>query len=326
MLHIRCGHDIEESLRAAGIPGDYLAYADPVCQGPTPAALEGAEWIDVRAAFIEQAYGEPAATARAQLSAMQHQLEQVRDHSEVVLWFEHDLFDQAILARLCAWCAPRDLGHTRVSLVTLDAHPSIERFIGLGSLRPEQLSALFPSRIPVTDDMILAGERAWAALRRSDPTSLAELAAGPRTALPFLRGAIRRHLRELPWTSDGLGMSERLFLRAVDEGARTAGAAFRRAQDHEPAPWMGDVMGYHVMATLAAGEHPLLTLETPWPADAEAFAEAGVAITPQGREVLAGRRDAVAVRGIDRWVGGIQLRGRTARWRWDEELLRPIRG
>ena len=37
MLHIRCGHDIEESLRAAGIPGDFLAYTDPVCQGPTPA-------------------------------------------------------------------------------------------------------------------------------------------------------------------------------------------------------------------------------------------------------------------------------------------------
>ena len=32
--HLRCGDDLRERLPAAGWEGDYLAFADPVCQGP----------------------------------------------------------------------------------------------------------------------------------------------------------------------------------------------------------------------------------------------------------------------------------------------------
>jgi hypothetical protein len=34
--------------------------------------------------------------------------------------------------------------------------------------------------------------------------------------------------------------------------------------------------------------------------------------------VLRGEADHVALNGIDRWVGGVHLHGRAARWRWDE--------
>ena len=37
-----------------------------------------------------------------------------------------------------------------------------------------------------------------------------------------------------------------------------------------------------------------------------------------GRDVLAGRRDAVALNGIDEWRGGVHLVGRDrSPWRWD---------
>jgi hypothetical protein len=38
-----------------------------------------------------------------------------------------------------------------------------------------------------------------------------------------------------------------------------------------------------------------------------------------GRRVLRGEADHVALNGIDRWVGGVHLRGPAARWRWDED-------
>ncbi len=37
-----------------------------------------------------------------------------------------------------------------------------------------------------------------------------------------------------------------------------------------------------------------------------------------GARVLAGDADHVALNGVDRWIGGVHLNGRDARWRWDE--------
>jgi hypothetical protein len=34
--------------------------------------------------------------------------------------------------------------------------------------------------------------------------------------------------------------------------------------------------------------------------------------------VLAGHADHVTLNGIDRWIGGVHLHGRHARWRWDD--------
>jgi hypothetical protein len=41
-------------------------------------------------------------------------------------------------------------------------------------------------------------------------------------------------------------------------------------------------------------------------------------LTGAGRQVLGGGADQLALNGIDRWVGGVHLRGREARWRFDE--------
>ena len=42
------------------------------------------------------------------------------------------------------------------------------------------------------------------------------------------------------------------------------------------------------------------------------------ALTEAGRDVLLGTTDAVKLNGIDTWLGGVHLQGRTNIWRWDE--------
>ena len=325
MLHIRCGHDIQPTLAEAGITGEFLAWADPLAQGPTPAHIEGDAWYDVRARFIASAYGEQPDEVRRQLSSMDQRLAGFRDFRDVVLWFEHDLFDQVILARLLAWFSTRDLGSTRLSLVTLNAHPTGGRFFGLGRLGPEQLRALFPSRVPVTVEMLMAGTRTWAAFRQPEPLALDAIVNEQLSALPFAPTAMRRHLQELPWVRDGLSLTERLALDALAAGPKTASAAFGAVQAAEDAPWMGDVMFYHVVAMLAAERMPLLTSRMEWPEAKIGFGESDLRLTPAGEGVLAGRRDAVELRGVHRWVGGMELAGPRAAWRWNERESRPVR-
>ena len=49
--------------------------------------------------------------------------------------------------------------------------------------------------------------------------------------------------------------------------------------------------------------------------------EGVIRITEAGREVLAGKHDFVRLNGIDRWLGGVHLRGAEAQWRWANQRL-----
>jgi hypothetical protein len=42
-----------------------------------------------------------------------------------------------------------------------------------------------------------------------------------------------------------------------------------------------------------------------------------IALTDSGREVLLGGADRVTRCGLQRWLGGVQLEGDQAMWRWD---------
>lgn len=325
MLHVRCGHDIIDNLRAAGMPGEFLVWADPVSQGPTRAP-NGEGWYDLRADFIARTYGGDPAHIAASLRDADAVLDRHDPQEELVLWFEHDLFDQAILARLLARLAERRAGGGPVSIVTLDSHPSVRRFIGLGNLDAPALAELFAVRTPVTAAMLAAGVAGWAALRAPTPEPAAELTRAAADALPYFPAALFRHLRELPSTDNGLGRTEQLALEAVAGGAASAGEVFRTVQEREPTPWMGDSMLYAILAALARAPTPLIRVRGAWPGDGSGFRTAHVQVTDAGRAVLASRVDAVALSGIDRWVGGVELRGTRAAWRWDEASRRPVRG
>jgi hypothetical protein len=170
------------------------------------------------------------------------------------------MFDQSILARLLAWYAAAPALPRRLSIVTANSHPAVPRFTGLGNLNAPQLMELFARRNTLAADALALGREVWSAWTAADPRELAALGLREMPALPWMPAAIRRHLEELPWTTDGLGLTERLILAAIGEGA-TGRAVFRRVMDAEPAPWMGDSMCYHAIRELAAGETPLLAAD-----------------------------------------------------------------
>lgn len=326
MLHVRCGGDIIEKLQAAGLPGDFLVWADPVSQGPAPDLPPGDAWHEVRAGFVAHAYGADAQFVRADMAAADARLAAAARREEIVLWLEHDIYDQAVLIQLLARLALGDLGEAGASLVCIGSHPEIPRFIGLGNLTSAQLRPLFPRRVPLTRTMLDAGAAAWHAFTAPDPLELFALSSQRFPGMPFLPAALVRHLRELPSTASGTSRTEWLALQAVAAGADTAGRAFIEVQAREEAPWLGDAMFYHVLARLGRMSEPLIDVRADWPADAATFADAPIALTDAGRAVLAGAADAVALSGIDRWVGGVALQGRAAAWRWDEARRRPVPG
>jgi hypothetical protein len=85
---------------------------------------------------------------------------------------------------------------------------------------------------------------------------------------------------------------------------------------------LGDTSFLHQLRTLAAGPHPLLRLEQ---TASGGLASLHVALTRIGQQILAGANDWIFMAGIDRWLGGVHLKGFDSPWRWDPARQRLVR-
>lgn len=319
-LHLRCGSDIRETLRIAGFTGDFLEVSDPVCQGPVPA---NGDLLSARARFLAEAYGLPADDARRRLEDETAGLAGAADrYRRVVLWFEHDPYDQLILARVLAAFADgnRPAG---LELICVDRFPQIPRFIGLGTLSPVELRSLWPTRVPVVDTQLALGREVWSALRNPDPRPLHGIAAAGTPELPPMASALRRHLQELPWVGDGLALTERLALLALRDEPTTAERVFATLRNEtEPLPFLGDTMLWAVLDAMLMAERPPFaidppTAQEPWP-------HRRLVLTYDGQDLLDGRLDWLACRPPTRWVGGVVIRPDADRWRWSPDHDAPV--
>ena len=290
MLHITNGDSTRIGLERSGLPGTFQPWRDVLYDGPAPARRPVEEFRRIRSAFIGSsgAFGSADEIERgyAQEDAA---VARWSDHDEMVLWFEHDLYDQLLLVRLLSMLPP-DAGRT-VSLISTNAY--------FGALAPDQFPRLFEQRRPLTAEQLALGARAWDAFGADTPQPLIEVLGADTSALPYLREALGRLLEEYPSDRDGLGRSERQILQAIAQGARTGIEAFTACARMEAAIFMGDSTFWSIAERLARGAVPLITIE--------AAMRDPVALTPAGRDVLDGRADYVALNGIDRWLGGVRL-------------------
>ncbi len=316
MLHVRCGDDILPKLKAAGLPGELMRWADPLCQGPTPRGLTPSAWRRTRARFAVGHYGVTLKEAYAFLDDQNKKLEQYRTHEEIVLWFEHDLFDQVILVYLLDWWSRRPRARQKISLICVGKFPGKKRFTGLGTLESKELAGLFPGRQVVTLEQFKLARRAWEAWTHPTPLALQALGRADTAALPFLKKAIRRHMEQFPSKKNGLSLSEQWALEAVVEGANEPQAIFEAVQAREERLWCGDAMFWWYLDELIDGREPLLrVLRGGWKHNGR-VPSVKFRLTERGVRVMREEEDWLERNPIDRWLGGVHLKGSKV-WRWD---------
>jgi len=217
MLHVANGDHALSVLRAAGLPGELVAWSDVLDQGPVRGDPGTPEFREARARWLaENGAGEPS-QVRAQLDQWDAALWVPSD--ETVLWFEADLTCQlALLHHLVLIDAS--------AVVTQEPVPSQTGFASLlaGRKRYDRAQA----------------RRAWDAVTSPDPRPLQSL---DLSRLPPQMGpALRRLIEELPEVGSGLSRTERAVLE--EEGS------FPRVQAREEVPWITDLFFAHVVGDL----------------------------------------------------------------------------
>ncbi|MEL7542885.1 MAG: hypothetical protein AAGJ70_03840 [Pseudomonadota bacterium] len=323
-LHITNGDGAAEIIRASGIEGEVLPWRDPMHHGPFPPALDLDAVSVVRADYLAGDMLDVDGV-RADFADRNHRLRDALTRGDAItLWFEHDLLDQLQLVQILDIVSASGSSGV-VELICIGDHPQVHPFRGLGQLNAAQMAALWPTRAAVTDAELALASRAWAAFRAEDPTGIEDLLRDDTNALPFLASALRRHLQEFPWRSDGLTRTERQLLQCVAAGETKPGALFVANMEKEAELFIGDWPTFRGIAALCEDDMALLTcapgarFKHP-PRDEiepEAFQAQRLSFTAAGEQVLSGA--ALWTTRRDQWFGGVHCAGSPPSWMWDEK-------
>jgi Domain of unknown function (DUF1835) len=280
VLHITNG-DIAAAMLAGLRAGAVLPWRDVLHEGPVRLGLSLSELSTERAAFIAEAGWAAFEDVQASFRERDAILRSAQAEDEVVLWFEHDLYDQLQLIQLLDWFAAHPV--RRLSLVCEAEY--------LGTTAFARALELFPRRKPVTPRQLDIAGGAWLAFRSPHPAPLLEVLATDLSSMPFLGAALVRHLEEYPSVEDGLSRTQRSILDALQGGPLPFGQIFRRTRE-EPA-FMGDtVLLWHLRRMERDG----------W-----------VRSTGETWTAASGTRPG---RRLPRWLGGALVEP-SSPWRWD---------
>ena len=127
VLHITNGDSAVELLKEGGMLGTIIPWRDVLHMGPVPTELELDKLSKIRADYL-------SSLGWGQLSALQHDFEtrdaymhNAHQYERVILWFEHDLYDQLQLLQILSWFndhplaeKPRDQGRRKPARLARD--------------------------------------------------------------------------------------------------------------------------------------------------------------------------------------------------------------
>jgi hypothetical protein len=307
-LNITNGDSAVHIMKRAGISGTLLPWRDVLHDGPVPAGLSLTALSEVRARFITaRGWGDQAVIEQDFID--RDRVLQSSEHFEkVILWFEHDLYDQLQLLQILDWYQRHRPLKTELAIICVDQY--------LGTLSPEQMASLQQYERVVSEEQLALAKAAWDAYRSATPLSWRALLQTDTTALPYLAGAVVRQLEEYPDCRTGLSRTARQALQIIANGEIRPGRVFGLYQQTEDRVFMGDASFWAILDELIQSKPPLILPSAGGALGFPPKGDTALTITTAGEDVLAGKLNWLDCVDLDRWIGGVHIT-LDAIWCWD---------
>jgi len=310
-LHITNGDIAANLIQDAGIEGAIIPWRDVLHEGPVPFGMSLEELSKVRAEYIASRGWENKAEVLSSFHERDQALENFKDHDQLVLWFEHDLYDQLQIIQILAYLATRDLHKYPIKMICTEA------YLGMQSI--DGIKALVNEIQPVSYEMITIATTAWQVFTLNSPKEWFNLLEANTDCLPFLKGAVKRLLQEYPDSKTGLTQTQKEVLQIVNqEGSINAHQVFNSYQQQEERRFMGDVVFWGYVSQMLDGENAVLKLQDDKTLRVPVSDDQVFSVTEKGKALINGEYHWPGQKELDRWIGGVHLKANDC-WFWDNE-------
>ena len=297
VLNIVNGEVTIEIMKEAYINGDFLPWSDFLHEGPVPDGLSIDKLSKIRANFIYQQGFGSLKIIEKEFQERDSVLQNYHKYQKIILWFEHDLYDQLQLLQILSWFHSNNTENIKLSLISTD------RYLGESSL--DEIRELLGSEENITKSHLDLAQKAWSAFTKPNPIEWFKLLKEDTTLLPFLKNAIVRMLEEYPSRKNGLSRSEHQALFIISKGKENPNKIFQDCQNYEKQKFMGDIIFWKILDSFI--ENELI--------DSKKNGQI-LKITKLGQQVLKGEIHYLHIKPIDKWIGGTKLSNDNV-WCWN---------
>ncbi|QIZ09425.1 DUF1835 domain-containing protein [Priestia megaterium] len=302
MIHIVNGDVVGSKL--GNLPGDVLVWREMYDFGPLSEDISEENWIHRRASFFEKKLAIPAKLFSRNCKDQNRFLDELPRKKEIVLWFEHDRYDQTMLMYLLNELSKKE--YMNLWLVTIDEYEGVEPFYGLGQLSSQQLEGLYYQKKQlVTDEQIIEAITGWRAYTSKNPIDIEKWMASSKEKLPFLKQAFQSHLSFFPSVHTGLNKVETLVLNYLDNNTCSFGELFQSISMQRINDGISDLYFAAMLNELMNGPYPLLECDYPLPNYQNPEPNSKLRLTSHGLDVLSGQKVHCEFVECDWWIGGV---------------------
>ncbi|MEC3908156.1 DUF1835 domain-containing protein [Tamlana sp. 2201CG12-4] len=213
-LHITNGGHLTAYLTELKVAGEKLTWQEILCEGPTQDIIHTDQFIKQRSHFLNDFYD-----VELDLEKVEFALEQLSNpterYSEIILWFEYDLFCHINLIAVINLLQQKKI-NLPLYLVCSGRVPGSKTLKGLSELTPDQLLNHYNNKIKLNQDDIDLAITIWGIYCGKDHNLLKPFIV-KSSSFKYLNSCLKAHLERFPDSKSGLNVLETNILSIIKD-------------------------------------------------------------------------------------------------------------
>lgn len=214
LLHIVNGDSTAKAISKSTLNGDVIVWREMLCDGPLVCDIGSDDFWMKRYAFFE---------SELNISKLNYfdttikeiiKIENISNYSEVVLWFEFDLFCQINLLGLCSYLLKYYRKDIKYYLVCTGIEKGKDTLVSLADYGFDLYPELMKKRKNISRRDLLFAEECWRVFVINNELELRTFDFKVNAKFNYLHQAMIQHLKRLP-DKNGLNEIENKFLELI---------------------------------------------------------------------------------------------------------------
>lgn len=216
-LHIVNGDHTAHILKLTNLKGDIVVWREALCEGPILNSVGSDEFWQARYAYFENEFGVSKLEYFDNTIKEIIQLEDVEGYTDVVLWFEYDLFCKVNLLAACTYLLNSFRKDITYSLVCVGFEKGKETMQTLLDYSPKEYQKLYENKIKLTRNNLLFAQVCWELYVENNKEKLTTFNF-KSSKFKYLSKAMAKHLKRFPG-ANGLNEIETKILQIVNDNS-----------------------------------------------------------------------------------------------------------
>ncbi len=225
IIHVLNGDSSVQLLKKSGLEGEIAVWRELLCEGPLHADFASDDFWRKRYTYFKEELGVDKLEYYDKTIKEILKIEDVSGYSEVVLWFEYDLFCQVNLLAACSYLLKDFKKYVKLSLVCVGSFKGKENLQSLTDFSPNDFITLYKNRLNLSKSNLIFADECWKLYAENDVEKLKNFNFR-HPKFEYLQAAIHQHLKRFP-NENGLNEIDTKILQIISENSCTKNEIIR---------------------------------------------------------------------------------------------------